>query len=943
MKEESSLDSTNLYFPKLESAIETSLGGAKGLTHDISRPFSNGSLYNSNVDSPQVSVPNPKRANAIDFIGLSENPHLNGLHSSIYTPPHSSSVGAGGSGNNDRFGSSFSHLSAETKNDLSALGVHVSRAKSSDAPTPNEFHFPSSVGQWQQYEPSPSNRSPFGENNSRAAVGIDLSNSFFNGNDSSTFNTGNILSGNNNREWPFVDKPPGLISRATSSLGITMSSLNDNHNNNVLSALTRPLSTPIYLNKSNNDTLNLGGLGFDVSSSSHPFINDDQGPINNDSALINQINSLQTKTYSPFGSDLNLVSHQLSLSTFPTSLALADSNERWPKPVRYGRPMESSLLGSSILRPHSSTDPMRSSGLSPLSSQGQLSISPKPPVDRLGHNNENKQQSSVIPTHSREITPPPTSSSARISPKLTMNALDDRAIENVIATNCHHILLDAAEHSLKAVELANTLRARVGTEVLAIVREKWGGLLSLLERHPDKFLVERIPKNDRVSLHNVNNNSGSNSNIILSTLSDLTAGSLPSPQHSNDHLSFGLYEVKDSGNPVDLDHVNTVVDGQQASRCLHVGNVPSSYTEVQLVREFEKFGQIDGLKLITQKNGNRRFAFVTYKTISQAITARHCLSKLHPWKSAISFAHRDFGKLKSSNDGDNNNAVSFHHHAHTGSVNHSELKQYRDNNASEYSNVMNSNFSNNLHQKASEPSSRYGNTHTGLWNTKEAQNPFEAALSLSRPMQHSQQQHDHLHHQVGNNQHFRSQQQSYHHPHPQHQQQPSIQHSASQYSQPLNRQTLSTSNSGTYNASSSHFTNYSQSSSASHPSQAQQHTSSALQSHHPPLIGTHPAIENFPDKNALQIIINRLCDDTYVPTQPWPVDVTSDLPVCQAVIDQVNHFGGSTTISKLRGFLKHRVGTTDNIKSVPLKALLFAYPNFFKVDGNLVILVSSTV
>ena len=28
--------------------------------------------------------------------------------------------------------------------------------------------------------------------------------------------------------------------------------------------------------------------------------------------------------------------------------------------------------------------------------------------------------------------------------------------------------------------------------------------------------------------------------------------------------------------------------------------------------------------------------------IIQAITAKHCLSKIHPWKSAISFAHRDF-------------------------------------------------------------------------------------------------------------------------------------------------------------------------------------------------------------------------------------------------------------------------------------------------------------
>eukprot|EP01037_Dinobryon_pediforme_P039378 gene39378-47936_t len=84
--------------------------------------------------------------------------------------------------------------------------------------------------------------------------------------------------------------------------------------------------------------------------------------------------------------------------------------------------------------------------------------------------------------------------------KSGFSSLDDRAVENVIVSNCHQILVDAAEHMLKAVELANTLRARVGTEVLAQVRERWGGLLSLLEKHKERFLVERIPKNDRVRL-----------------------------------------------------------------------------------------------------------------------------------------------------------------------------------------------------------------------------------------------------------------------------------------------------------------------------------------------------------------------------------------------------------------------------------------------------------
>jgi hypothetical protein len=83
------------------------------------------------------------------------------------------------------------------------------------------------------------------------------------------------------------------------------------------------------------------------------------------------------------------------------------------------------------------------------------------------------------------------------------------------------ILCNAASYALKAVELANTLRARLGTkvshafstgraslvdalfgacQVLAKVREKYGGLLFMLERHPALFRVDRIPKNDCVTL-----------------------------------------------------------------------------------------------------------------------------------------------------------------------------------------------------------------------------------------------------------------------------------------------------------------------------------------------------------------------------------------------------------------------------------------------------------
>ena len=83
-------------------------------------------------------------------------------------------------------------------------------------------------------------------------------------------------------------------------------------------------------------------------------------------------------------------------------------------------------------------------------------------------------------------------------------------------------------------------------------------------------------------------------------------------------------------------------------------------------------------------------------------------------------------------------------------------------------------------------------------------------------------------------------------------------------------------------------------------------------------------------------ILRRLCDDTYVPTQPWPINIQNDEPDCQAVIQQLMQFGGYTTISKLRGFLRNRVLANDNIKSVPLKAMLSAYPQYFMLESNLV-------
>jgi hypothetical protein len=66
----------------------------------------------------------------------------------------------------------------------------------------------------------------------------------------------------------------------------------------------------------------------------------------------------------------------------------------------------------------------------------------------------------------------------------------------LVVAHTQEILAGASERALKAVDLANALRSRVGVAVLARVRTHRGGLLSLLERHDDVLEVFRVPKHD---------------------------------------------------------------------------------------------------------------------------------------------------------------------------------------------------------------------------------------------------------------------------------------------------------------------------------------------------------------------------------------------------------------------------------------------------------------
>ncbi len=476
----------------------------------------------------------------------------------------------------------------------------------------------------------------------------------------------------------------------------------------------------------------------------------------------------------------------------------------------------------------------------------------------------------------------------------------------------------------------------VGTESLARVREQWGGLLSLLEKHSAHFRVDRIPKNDKVTL--VSNEGDEDDDAAVfgdgggfgARLGGLRAAPGASRVHgSSAHGGDSSGWSASSG-----------VSAAGATRCLHVGNVPANMSEVQLMREFEKFGQLDGLKLVSQRNGTRRFAFITFHSIEQAITARHCLSKVHPWKSAISFAHKEF----TQHGGGNNGGISsggpsvpghlpLHHHQQQ---HHHQLQQQQ----LQHQIMM---------MRQAQFGMAAGSTYSALPEYQQQQQQQQLGGNLLYQMQNSHQMMMAQQQQPG-----MSMMPAYPYMNapyggllsggqPQQQQaspywmQQQLQQTPPQQQQvhhlPLQPfanpgDSFLPVSTGTGGAPALHsFT------ASAQPLQAPLVQQQQQQLHSQP----------FPQPGADVDcpVLRRLCDDTYVPTQPWPVDAARDQPYCLAVIAQLQHFDGYTTISKLRGFLRNRVAAVDNIKSVPLKAMLVAYPQYFTLVSNYVHLVNT--
>lgn len=510
------------------------------------------------------------------------------------------------------------------------------------------------------------------------------------------------------------------------------------------------------------------------------------------------------------------------------------------------------------------------------------------------------------------------------------NDLDAVSVEKLITTTCKNILKDASCRALKAVELANTLRARVGTDVLAYVRESWGGLLSLLEKHPKVFRVDRIPKNDMVTLcddglgksdgasdgNGVYGDSSLNSSIMSSIGLDDDLGLRSTHTSATNLDSMGTLDGL-SGN----DNMNSYV-----SKCLHVGNVPANLSEKDLLKEFEKYGSVEAVKLINQRG--RRFAFVCYRTIEMAIGAKSALSRLHPWKSAISFAHRDF--VGNSLGGNSLSDGEWVVPSMGKSVSNNSFRQ------TQVTPIPSTNISGGIWSdpNVTNPSPRSMNSSPYPTNSRtltppppigaparsySQQFPVRSNMSSPPPLQQVSTDMTYAAHEsfnAKNNAIAFRRVQSYAAGDTQANNFPQQQY----HGYPIDYDHNHGDTSHGLNQSNGYGYEWSQA-----PMQETGYTMMA------PMMMTQVQFN--------VNILRRLCDDTYVPTQTWPIDVANDTPFCEAIIAQLLQFGGATSISKLRGFLRTRINAPDNIKSVPLKALLAAYPQYFHVRNNQVTLL----
>lgn len=234
---------------------------------------------------------------------------------------------------------------------------------------------------------------------------------------------------------------------------------------------------------------------------------------------------------------------------------------------------------------------------------------------------------SVRPTmHPKKLRQPSYSDPLLLT--LDLCGLEDASLEDIIVKSCRSILSEAARCTLKAVELANFLRARVGSDVLAHIRERWGGLLALLERHPSRFRVERIPKNDMVSLI------GFEPPIVAQSYSKPSSAptiyAQPSMHHAHSPLKSATPDIVDR-------RPRLILDSEKISSTLLIGGVPPQLNEEQLALEFDRFGEVEEARSIREESNS--FALIKFATVEQSVAAKQRISKLPQYAGQVMYAN----------------------------------------------------------------------------------------------------------------------------------------------------------------------------------------------------------------------------------------------------------------------------------------------------------------
>ena len=184
------------------------------------------------------------------------------------------------------------------------------------------------------------------------------------------------------------------------------------------------------------------------------------------------------------------------------------------------------------------------------------------------------------------------------SPSLSnSDSIDTRDSNDIILSVLYYscvLLQQSPTRSLKSVELANNIRDNLGSNVLQIIRNRFSGLLYLYEQYPELFSVSRIPKNDQVFL-------------VCEKM----------PEFPERVKIFNL---------------------QKHSRCLHVGNLGPRLNEEDLRKEFNMYGDVREVRIVTQ--GDRRYGFIYFSSVNGAERARAKLIEKPQWKGNIAFAKK---------------------------------------------------------------------------------------------------------------------------------------------------------------------------------------------------------------------------------------------------------------------------------------------------------------